>query len=130
MMTSVVRYVKNTTTAANVNVAVASTGGDYQLIAFDITTAAGIAANANANILTWIGAGKIKSILSVFVRAAGQGAVAQTGEVIPFGAVAQNTHSTITLDATGRTINIALLAGAPPINAGATISLLLVIGNY
>jgi hypothetical protein len=130
MMTSVVRYVKNTTTAANVNVAVASTGGDYQLVAFDITTAAGIAANANANILTWIGAGKIKSILSVFVRAAGQGAVAQTGEVIPFGAVAQNTHSTITLDATGRTINIALLAGAPPINAGATISLLLVIGNY
>ena len=130
MMTSVVRYVKNTTTAANVNVAVASTGGDYQLIAFDITTAAGIAANANANILTWIGAGKIKSILSVFVRAAGQGAVAQTGEVIPFGAVAQNTHSTISLDATGRTINIALLAGAPPINAGATISLLLVIGNY
>ena len=129
-MTSVVRYVKNTTTAANVNVAVASTGGDYQLIAFDITTAAGIAANANANILTWIGAGKIKSILSVFVRAAGQGAVAQTGEVIPFGAVAQNTHSTISLDATGRTINIALLAGAPPINAGATISLLLVIGNY
>ena len=83
-MTSVVRYVKNTTTAANVNVAVASTGGDYQLVAFDITTAAGIAANANANILTWIGAGKIKSILSVFVRAAGQGAVAQTGEVIPF----------------------------------------------
>lgn len=129
-MTSVVRYVKNTTTAANVNVAVASTGGDYQLVAFDITTAAGIAANANANILTWIGAGKIKSILSVFVRAAGQGAVAQTGEVIPFGAVAQNTHSTITLDATGRIINIALLAGAPPINAGATISLLLVIGNY
>ena len=129
-MTSVVIYVKNTTTAANVNVAVASTGGDYQLVAFDITTAAGIAANANANILTWIGAGKIKSILSVFVRAAGQGAVAQTGEVIPFGAVAQNTHSTITLDATGRTINIALLAGAPPINAGATISLLLVIGNY
>ena len=129
-MRSVVRYVKNTTTAANVNVAVASTGGDYQLVAFDITTAAGIAANANANILTWIGAGKIKSILSVFVRAAGQGAVAQTGEVIPFGAVAQNTHSTITLDATGRIINIALLAGAPPINAGATISLLLVIGNY
>ena len=129
-MTSVVRYVKNTTTAANVNMAVASTGGDYQLVAFDITTAAGIAANANANILTWIGAGKIKSILSVFVRAAGQGAVAQTGEVIPFGAVAQNTHSTITLDATGRTINVALLAGAPPINAGATISLLLVIGNY
>ena len=129
-MTTVVRHVKNTSTAANVNVAVASTGGDYQLVAFDITTAAGIAANANANILTWIGAGKIKSILSVFVRAAGQGAVAQTGEVIPFGAVAQNTHSTITLDATGRTINIALLAGAPPINAGATISLLLVIGNY
>ena len=129
-MTSVVRYVRNLSTAANVNVDVASTGGDYQLVAFDITTAARIAANANANILTWTGSGTIKSILSVFVRAAGQGAVAQTGEVIPFGAVAQNTHSTITLDATGRTINIALLGTATPINAGATISLLLVIGNY
>ena len=129
-MTSVVRYVQNTSTAANVNVAVASTGGDYQLVAFDITTTAGIAAGANANILTWTGAGKIKSIQNVFIRAAGQGAVAQTGEVIPFGAVAQNTHTTITLDATGRTINIALLGTATPINAGATISLLLVIGNY
>ena len=108
-MTSVVRYVQNTTTAANVNTSVVSTGGDYQLVAFDITTAAGIAANANANILTWKGAGKIKAISSVFMRRA------TTGEVIPMGAVAQNTHTTITLDATGKIINIALLAGATPI---------------
>jgi len=123
-MTSVVRYVNNTTTAANVNTEVASTGGDYQLVAFDITTTAGIAANANANILTWTGSGKIKAITSVFMRRA------TTGEVIPMGAVAQTTHTTITLDATGKVINIALLAGATPIPTNTVISLLLVIGNY
>jgi hypothetical protein len=123
-MTSVVRYVNNTTTAANVNTEVASTGGDYQLVAFDITTAAGIAANANANILTWTGSGKIKAITSVFMRRA------TTGEVIPMGAVAQTTHTTITLDATGKVINIALLAGATPIPTNTVISLMLVIGNY
>jgi hypothetical protein len=53
-----------------------------------------------------------------------------TGEVIPMGAVAQNTHTTITLDATGKIINIALLAGATPIPTNTVISLLLVIGNY
>ena len=123
-MTSVVRYVKNTSTAANVNVAVTSTGKDYQLIAFDITTVAGIAAGAHANMLTWTGAGKIKSILSVFVRNS------DDGEVIPMGAVAQNTHSLITLDATAKTINIAIPAGGVAIEANAIVSLLLVIGNY
>ncbi len=123
-MTSVVRYVKNTTTAPNVDTAIASTGGDYQLVAFDITTTAGIAAGANANILTWTGSGKIKAITSVFMRRS------TTGEVIPTGAVAQNTHTTITLDATGKIINIALLAGATPIPTNTVISLLLVIGNY
>ena len=123
-MTSVVRYVKNTSTAANVNVAVTSTGNDYQLIAFDITTVAGIAAGAHANILTWIGTGKIKSILSVFIRDPAN------GEVIPVGAVAQNTHSLITLDATAKTINISIPAGGVAIDANAVVSLLLVIGNY
>ncbi len=123
-MTSVVRYVKNTSTAANVNVAVTSTGKDYQLIAFDITTVAGIAAGAHANILTWIGAGKIKSILSVFVRNP------DDGEVIPLGAVAQNTHSLITLDATAKTINIAIPAAGVALDANTVVSLLLVIGNY
>ena len=123
-MTSVIRYVKNTSTAANVNVAVASTGGDYQLVAFDIKTTAGIAAGANANILTWTGAGKIKSILSVFIRAPAN------GEVISMGAVAQNTHTLITLDAAAKTLNISIPAGGVAIEAEAVVSLLLVIGNY
>jgi hypothetical protein len=123
-MTTVFRYVKNTTTEANVNTQVDSTGADYQLVAIDVTTAAGIAAGANANVLTWTGAGKIKAIVSVFMRRAA------TGEIIPMGAVAQNTHSTLTLDATGKIINIALLGGATVIPTNTVISFLLVIGNY
>jgi hypothetical protein len=123
-MTTVIRYVKNTTTEANVNTQVDSTGADYQLVAIDVTTAAGIAAGANANVLTWTGAGKIKAIVSVFMRRAA------TGEIIPMGAVAQNTHSTLTLDATGKIINIALLGGATVIPTNTVISFLLVIGNY
>jgi phosphoribosylformylglycinamidine (FGAM) synthase-like enzyme len=123
-MTSVVRYVSNTSTAANVNVAVSSMGGDYQLVAFDITTTAGIAAGANANILTWTGAGKIKSIQNIFIRNPAD------GEIISLGAVAQNTHALITLDATAKTINISIPAGGAPLDAGVVVSLLLVIGNY
>jgi len=122
-MTTTIRYVQNTSTAANVNVAVASTGGDYQLVAFDIITTAGIAAGAHANILTWTGAGKIKSIQSVFIRE-------EDGEIIPLGAVAQNTHTLITLDAAGKTINISVPAGGAALEAGALVSLILVIGNY
>ena len=122
-MTTTIRYVQNTPTAANVNVAVASTGGDYQLVAFDIITTAGIAAGAHANILTWTGAGKIKSIQSVFIRE-------EDGEIIPLGAVAQNTHTLITLDAAGKTINISVPAGGAALEAGALVSLILVIGNY
>jgi hypothetical protein len=123
-MTTTIRYVQNTSTAANVNVAVASTGGDYQLVAFDIITAAGIAAGAHANILTWTGSGKIKSIQSVLIRNP------DTGEIIPLGAVAQNTHTLITLDAAGKTINISVPAGGAALEAGALVSLILVIGNY
>ena len=122
-MTTAIRYVQNTSTAANVNVNVASTGGDYQLVAFDIITTAGIAAGANANILTWTGAGKIKSIQSVFIRE-------DDGEIIPLGAVAQNTHTLITLDAAGKTITISVPAGGAALEAGALVSLILVIGNY
>ena len=123
-MTSVVRYVRNLSTAANVNVNVASTGGDYQLVAFDITTAARIAANANANILTWTGAGKIKSIQNVFVRNPAD------GEIMPLGAIDQDTHTLITLDEDDQTINIDIPAGGVAIDADAVVSLLLVIGNY
>ena len=123
-MTTVVRHVKNTSTAANVNVAVGSTGKDYQLVAFDIKTTDGIAAGANANILTWTGAGKIKSIQNVFVRNPAD------GEIMPLGAVAQDTHTLITLDEDDQTINIDIPAGGVPIDADAVVSLLLVIGNY
>ena len=123
-MTTVVRHVKNTSTAANVNVAVGSTGKDYQLVAFDIKTTDGIAAGANANILTWTGSGKIKSIQNVFVRNP------DDGEIMPMGAVAQNTHTLITLDEDDQTINIDIPAGGVPIDANAVVSLLLVIGNY
>lgn len=126
-MTSVVRYIQNTSTGANVNTAVGSTGGDYQLVAFDITTAAGIAAGANANVLTWVGAGKIKSIISVFMRLATAGA---TGEVIPMGIVATNTHTLVTIDATGKIVNVSVPAAGVALPVNAVISLLLVIGNY
>jgi len=122
-MTVAIRYVKNTMDGGG-SPAIASTGSDYQLVAIDVLTTAGIAAGANANVLQWTGSGKIKSIASVFMRRTA------TGEVIPMGAVDQNTHTTITLDFTGKIINIALLAGAPAIPTNTTISFLLVIGNY
>lgn len=123
-MTSVIRYVKSTTTAPNVNTAVGSTGSDYQLVAFDITTTAGIAAGANSNILTWTGAGKIKSIQNVFIRNPAD------GEVIPLGEVDQATHTIITLNDTGKIINISVPGGGAALDAGCVVSLLLVIGNY
>ena len=123
-MTTVVRHVKNTSTAANVNVAVGSTGKDYQLVAFDIKTTDGIAAGANANILTWMGAGKIQSIQNVFIRNP------DDGEIMPLGAIDQDTHTLITLDEDDQTLNIDIPAGGVPIDANAVVSLLLVIGNY
>ena len=119
-MTSVIRYVKNTTTAANVNTSVASTGGDYQQIAFDIITTAGIAANANANVLTWAGAGKIKTVLSFMVRTAA-GAIN-----VPVAAAT----TSVTIDATGKILNVAVANGGTAITAGSIISMVLVIGNY
>ena len=116
-MTSVVRYVQNTTTAANVNTAVGSTGGDYQLISFDIVTTAAIAAGANANVLTWTGAGKIKSISNYTTRGAN-------------GLYRTIGFDTVTIDATGKIINVAVAGGAGNILAGSTLTFLLVIGNY
>ena len=119
-MTSVIRYVQNTTTAANVNTTVGSTGGDYQLIAIDVTTAAGIAANANATVLTWTGSGQIKSIFSVFMKST-VGAIN-----VP---IATATTSVV-VDATGKIVNVAVANGGTAIAANSVISLLLVIGNY
>jgi hypothetical protein len=129
-MVAVIRYVKNTMDGGG-SPCIGSTGADCQLVAIDVFTRAGIAANSNANILTWTGSGKIKSIISVFMRRSGSGNPAtDTGEIIPTGAVEQNTHSTFTIDATGKTINCRLLATATPIPTFTTISLLLVIGNH
>lgn len=129
-MVAVIRYVKNTMDGGG-SPCIGSTGSDCQLVAIDVFTRAGIAANTNANILTWTGPGKVKSIVSVFMRRTGSGTPAtDTGEIIPMGAVDQATHSTFTVDATGKTINCRLLAGATPIPTFTTISLLLVIGNY
>jgi len=119
-MTCAVRYVQNTTTAANVNTSVASTGGNYQLIAFDIITTAGIAANANATVLTWAGAGKIKTVLSFMVRNAA-GAIN-----VPVAAAT----TSVTVDATGKILNVAVADNGTAIAAGSTISMALVIGNY
>jgi hypothetical protein len=129
-MVAVIRYVNNTMDGGG-SPCVGSTGADCQLVAIDVFTRAGIATNANANVLTWTGPGKIKSIVSVFMRRTGSGDPAtDTGEIIPLGAVAQNTHSTFTIDATGKTINCSILATATPIPTFTKISFLLVIGNY
>jgi hypothetical protein len=129
-MVAVIRYVNNTMDGGG-SPCVGSTGSDCQLVAIDVFTRAGIAANTNADVLTWTGSGKIKSIVSVFMRRTGSGNPAtDTGEIIPMGAVAQNTHSTFTIDATGKTINCRLPATATPIPTFTKISFLLVIGNY
>jgi hypothetical protein len=129
-MTSVIRYVKNTMDGGG-SPAVGSTGSDSQLVAIDVFTREGIAANANTNVLTWTGSGTIKSIVSILMRRTGSGdGPTDTGEIIPMGAVAQNTHSTFTIDPTGRTVNCSILPNATPIPTFTTISFLLVIGNY
>lgn len=130
-MATVIRYVKNTIDGGGeASPRVNSTGSDCQLIAIDALTREGIAAEANANILTWTGPGKIKSIVSLLMRRTGSGNnETDTGEIIPMGEVDQATHSRFTIDATGKTINCRLLAGATPIPTFTTISLLLVVGN-
>ena len=117
-MTSVVRYVTNTT-AAGINLA--STGADYQLLAIDITVSNAVAAGANANVLQYTGSGTIKTIL--FSQATLNGSIRMTGA----GAAAQDI---LTVDATGRIINLSIPAGGTAFGAGAILSLLLVVGNY
>ena len=123
-MTAVIRYITNTMDGGNNTPSVNSGGVDSQLLAFDIITTAGIAANANANVLTWAGSGKIKSILSMRAK------VIATGATIPMGVVAQNTHTLVTLDATAKIINVSVPAAGVAIPASSIISFILVIGNY
>lgn len=121
-MTVSIRYVQNTTTAANVNTEIGSNGKDCQLIAFDIKTIAGIAASANADVLTWTGSGKILSVISVCIKSPSGG--------MNFGATTEATSTKVTIDTTGKIIKIAVGSGGNVILANSTISILALVGNY
>ena len=119
-MTTAFRYVQNTVAPNAATIPIGSTGKDSQLIAFDITCTAAIAANANANILKWTGAGKIQSVISFQVLAAAGGIN------VPVAAAT----TSVTIDATGKIINVAVANDGTAIAANSIIKLLLVIGNY
>lgn len=119
-MTATIRYVQDSTADPVDSIKTGSTGKDSQLIAFDITAVGGIAANANANILQWTGAGKIQSVISFQVLS-------------PAGAInvpVANATTSVTIDVTGKIINVAVANGGTAIAANSVIKLLLVIGNY
>ena len=118
-MTAAFRYVQNTVVPNAASIPIGSTGKDSQLIAFDITCTAAIAANSNVNILQWTGAGKIQSIISCEI-------FTNTGGIYS----ANNILTLVTIDATGKIINVAVDNGGTPITANNVIKLLLVIGNY
>lgn len=119
-MTAAFRYVKNTVAPDAATIPIGSTGKDSQLIAFDITCTGGIAANANANILQWTGAGKIQSVISFQILAAAGG----------INVPVAGATTSVTIDATGKIINVAVANGGTAIVANSVIKLLLVIGNY
>ena len=122
-MASVIRYVKNTLGGANIP-DVNSTGADYQLVAFDITTPTEIGLEATITVLKWTGAGTIKAILSVMFREP------VSGRVIPMGELDPDTHTKVMLDETNRIITITIPEGAMYIPGNSVINLLLAIGNY
>jgi hypothetical protein len=119
-MTATIRYVQDSGVDPVDGIKTGSTGKDSQLIAFDITAVGGIAANTNANILQWTGAGKIQSVISFYILTAAGGInVPVTGAT-----------TSVTIDATGKIINVAVANGGTAIAANSVIKLLLVIGNY
>ena len=118
-MTAAFRYVKNTVAPDAATIPIGSTGKDSQLIAFDITCTSGILVGANANILQWTGAGKIQSIISCEI-------FTNTGGIYS----ANNILTLVTIDATGKIINVNVQAAGTAITANNVIKLLLVIGNY
>lgn len=123
-MTSVVRHVKNTMDGGGGNSPfINSTGNDYQFVNFAVTTTAGIAVGANANVLAWTGTGNIMDITSVFIT------VIATGECIPLGAVAANTHTLITTSV-NNVINVSVPAAGVAIPANSEINISLIIGSY
>lgn len=120
-MTTAFRYVQNTVVPNAATIPIGSTGKDSQLIAFDITCTNQIVAGGNANILQWTGAGKIQSIINTqIILPNGSIHVAGTG----------GGSAAVTIDATGKIINIALSNGSATVTTNSVIKLLLVIGNY
>ena len=119
-MTATIRYVQDSTADPVDSIKTGSTGKDSQLIAFDITAVGAIAANTNANILQWTGAGKIQSVISFYILTAAGG--------INVPVVSATTS--VTIDPTGKIINVAVASGGTAIAANSVIKLLLVIGNY
>ena len=119
-MTTSFRYVKNTVLPNAAPIPIGSTGKDSQLIAFDITCTGGIAANANADILQWTGAGKIQSVISFQILAAAGGINVPDAAAI----------TSVTIDPTGKIINVAVANNGTAIAANSVIKLLLVVGNY
>jgi len=123
-MTLVTRYVQHTIDGAGGSPNVSSTGVDHQCIYYDLTTTTGIAAGADEDIFVWEGAGKIKSCNLIGVK------VIATGEIIPFGVVATDTHSLLELSADGKTINLSVPAAGVAVPADSVLSLVVVIGAY
>ena len=122
-MTASIRYVQNTIAPSAATIPVGSTGKDCQLLVFDIVCTGGIAANTNANILQWTGSGKIFSVMSFLVLDAN----ATPGSIyVPVNADSTN----VTIDATGKIINVAIANNGTPITANSTIKMILVIGTY
>jgi hypothetical protein len=121
-MSSVIRHVINTTGDGNANIAISSTGKEYQLVSFYITLTQAINANVNADIFKWTGAGKIYNICGLVIRNAA-GLLYKAGDGV--------AGLTITTDKGDNTIiNLAVGNDGVAIAAGSKISLLLVIGNY
>jgi hypothetical protein len=120
-MTTAFRYVQNTVVPNAATIPIGSTGKDSQLIAFDITCTSQIAADARADILQWTGAGKIQSIINTQI-------ISPNGSIHVAGA--GGIATIVTIDPTGKIINIALANRSATIVADSIIKLLLVIGNY
>jgi hypothetical protein len=119
-MTATIRYVTGSTTAdVPLKPMVAgSDGKDSQLIAFDVTIQNTIEVEANANILQWSGAGKIQSIISATL-------INGNSQKAPY-----NNLNKITLDSSGKIVNLAVLKDGDIIPPSSVLKLLLVIGNY
>jgi len=117
-MTTSIRYVTNTTGVNNSNVAVRSTGNDYQLLAFNILPFYIYGAESRI-LLEWTGVGKIIKIISLFIQ--------KDGKIINLSEDA--TKSTISIDDTGKVITI-FSDESQEYVVHPQIKMFLIVGNY